>query len=123
MQPELRRLLLEIWPALTAGGTVVVAGEPVRRDPLALARWYADQNITCGVLPTALGEQVLRLPVADQPPLRHLLLGGEALRTRPRPEAPYETVNIYGPTETTVLCVADTVAPGAGGPSRTRART
>ncbi|MFJ2870923.1 MupA/Atu3671 family FMN-dependent luciferase-like monooxygenase [Streptomyces sp. NPDC087298] len=108
--------LLEIWPALTAGGTVVVAGEPVRRDPLALARWYADQNITCGVLPTALGEQVLRLPVADQPPLRHLLLGGEALRTRPRPEAPYETVNIYGPTETTVLCVADTVAPGAGGP-------
>ncbi|MEU2667434.1 MupA/Atu3671 family FMN-dependent luciferase-like monooxygenase [Streptomyces sp. NPDC007164] len=108
--------LLEIWPALTAGGTIVVAGEPVRRDPLALARWYADQDIALSVLPTALGEQVLRLPVADQPPLRHLLLGGEALRSRPRPEAPYETVNIYGPTETTVLCVVDTVSPGAGGP-------
>ncbi|MEL5956203.1 MupA/Atu3671 family FMN-dependent luciferase-like monooxygenase [Streptomyces sp. CLV115] len=108
--------LLEIWPALTAGGTVVVAGEPVRRDPLALARWYADQGIDFSVLPTALGTEVLRLPVADQPPLRHLLLGGEALRSRPRPEAPYETVNIYGPTETTVLCVADTVSSGAGGP-------
>ncbi|MFD7617977.1 MupA/Atu3671 family FMN-dependent luciferase-like monooxygenase [Streptomyces sp. NPDC059802] len=108
--------LLEIWPALTAGGTIVVAGEAVRRDPLALARWYADQGIAFSVLPTALGEQLLRLPVADQPPLRHLLLGGEALRSRPGPEAPYETVNIYGPTETTVLCVVDTVSPGADGP-------
>ncbi|MFB6818490.1 MupA/Atu3671 family FMN-dependent luciferase-like monooxygenase [Streptomyces sp. NPDC056347] len=106
--------LLEIWPALTAGGTVVVAGEPVRRDPLALARWYADRDISFSILPTALGEQVLRLPVADQPPLRHLLLGGEALRVRPRPEAAYETVNVYGPTETTVLCVVDTVGPGPG---------
>ncbi|MFE6663202.1 MupA/Atu3671 family FMN-dependent luciferase-like monooxygenase [Streptomyces sp. NPDC057697] len=109
--------LLEIWPALTAGGTVVVAGEPVRRDPLALARWYADQDISFGFLPTALGEQLLRLPAADQPPLRHLLLGGEALRLRPSPAAPYETVNVYGPTETTVLCVADTVAPRAEGPA------
>ncbi|MGW2085571.1 MupA/Atu3671 family FMN-dependent luciferase-like monooxygenase [Streptomyces sp. NPDC001880] len=108
--------LLEIWPALTAGGTVVVAGEPVRRDPLALARWYADQDIAFSILPTALGEQVLRLPVADQPPLRHLLLGGEALRSRPRPEAPYETLNVYGPTEATVLCVVGTVSPGADGP-------
>ncbi|MFF9348188.1 MupA/Atu3671 family FMN-dependent luciferase-like monooxygenase [Streptomyces sp. NPDC014734] len=108
--------LLEIWPALTAGGTLVVAGEAIRRDPLALARWYADQDIAFSILPTALGEQVLRLPVADQPPLRQLLLGGEALRSRPRPEAPYETVNVYGPTETTVLCVVGTVAPGADGP-------
>ncbi|MCX4770330.1 MupA/Atu3671 family FMN-dependent luciferase-like monooxygenase [Streptomyces sp. NBC_01285] len=108
--------LLEIWPALTAGGTIVVAGEPVRRDPLALARWYADQDISFSILPTALGEQVLRLPAADQPPLRHLLLGGEALRSRPRPEAPYETLNIYGPTETTVLCVVGTVPPRADGP-------
>ncbi|MGW9120340.1 MupA/Atu3671 family FMN-dependent luciferase-like monooxygenase [Streptomyces sp. NPDC055663] len=108
--------LLEIWPALTAGGTIVVAGEPIRRDPLALARWYADHDISFSVLPTALGEQVLRLPVADQPPLRHLLLGGEALRSRPRAEAPYEALNVYGPTETTVLCVVDTVSPRADGP-------
>ncbi|MER5742319.1 MupA/Atu3671 family FMN-dependent luciferase-like monooxygenase [Streptomyces sp. NPDC002225] len=106
--------LVEIWPALTAGSTLVVADERVRRDPLALARWYADRKISFSILPTALGEEVLRLPAADQPPLRHLLLGGEALRTRPRPEAPYETVNVYGPTETTVLCVAGTVAPGPG---------
>ncbi|WEH38919.1 MupA/Atu3671 family FMN-dependent luciferase-like monooxygenase [Streptomyces sp. AM 2-1-1] len=105
--------LLEIWPALTAGGTVVIAGEDVRKDPLALARWYADQGIAFSIVPTALGHEVLRLPAADQPPLRHLVLGGEQMRTRPRPEAPYEAVNVYGPTEATVLCVSETVAPGS----------
>ncbi|MGW3263997.1 MupA/Atu3671 family FMN-dependent luciferase-like monooxygenase [Streptomyces sp. NPDC001056] len=108
--------LLELWPALTAGASVAVADDEVRRDPRDLARWYAAQRVTVAFLPTALGEQVLRLPAEDQPPLRVLMLGGEALRTRPRPEAPYETVNIYGPTETTVLCTTDTVAPDGEGP-------
>ncbi|MET9394537.1 MupA/Atu3671 family FMN-dependent luciferase-like monooxygenase [Streptomyces sp. NPDC006624] len=103
--------VLEIWPALTAGASVTVADEEVRRDPLALARWYTGQRVTFSLLPTALGEQVLRLPAAEQPTLRHLLLGGDVLRTRPRPEAPYETVNVYGPTEVTVLCTTETVAP------------
>ncbi|MFE7274972.1 MupA/Atu3671 family FMN-dependent luciferase-like monooxygenase [Streptomyces sp. NPDC057623] len=102
--------IMEIWPALTAGASVTIADEDVRRDQLALARWYTDQGVTFSVLPTALGEQLLRLPPGDQPPLRHLLLGGDVLRTRPRPEAPYETVNVYGPTEITVLCTTQTVS-------------
>ncbi|MFG2133721.1 MupA/Atu3671 family FMN-dependent luciferase-like monooxygenase [Streptomyces sp. NPDC048751] len=107
--------ILEIWPALTAGASITIADEDLRRDPPALARWYAEQAVTFSILPTALGEQVLRLPPADQPPLRHLLLGGDVLRTRPRPEAPYETVNVYGPTEVTVLCTVETVTPEGTG--------
>ncbi|WP_448316599.1 MupA/Atu3671 family FMN-dependent luciferase-like monooxygenase [Streptomyces sp. CO7] len=107
--------LLELWPALTAGASVAVADDEVRRDPRELARWYAERGVTVAFLPTALGEQVLRLPAAEQPPLRVLMLGGEALRVRPRPEAPYETVNVYGPTETTVLCTVDTVTADGGG--------
>ncbi|MFH0518385.1 MupA/Atu3671 family FMN-dependent luciferase-like monooxygenase [Streptomyces sp. M41] len=110
--------VLEIWPALTAGASITIAGEELRRDPLALARWYAEQGVTFSILPTALGEQFLRLPAGDQPPLRHLLLGGDVLRTRPRPEAPYETVNVYGPTEVTVLCTAQTVTPQDADPAR-----
>ncbi|KUL21275.1 non-ribosomal peptide synthetase [Streptomyces regalis] len=110
--------LLEIWPALTAGASVAIADEELRRDPLALARWYGEQGVTFSILPTALGEQLLRLPPGDQPPLRHLLLGGDVLRTRPRPEARYETVNVYGPTEVTVLCTTQTVAPQCPDPAR-----
>ncbi|MEJ8672447.1 AMP-binding protein [Streptomyces sp. MS1.AVA.1] len=61
---------------------------------------------------------MLRLPSHEQPHLRHLLLGGDVLRTRPRPEAPYETVNVYGPTETTVLCTTETVAAHSDDPAR-----
>ncbi|MEW2032372.1 MupA/Atu3671 family FMN-dependent luciferase-like monooxygenase [Streptomyces roseifaciens] len=105
--------VMEIWPALTAGASVTVAGDAVRKDPLALARWYAAQGVTFTILPTALGETVLQLAPGDQPPLRHLLLGGDVMRTRPRPGTPYEVVNVYGPTEVTVLCTVETVDPGA----------
>lgn len=67
--------LLELWPALTAGASVAVADDAVRRDPRDLARWYAAHRVTVAFLPTALGEQVLRLPAGDQPPLRVLMLG------------------------------------------------
>ncbi|MGW1071664.1 MupA/Atu3671 family FMN-dependent luciferase-like monooxygenase [Streptomyces sp. NPDC002537] len=108
--------VMEIWPALTTGASVAVAeDDAVRKDPLALARWYRKQNVTFSVLPTALAETVLELAPDDQPPLRHLLLGGDVLRTRPRPGTPYETVNVYGPTEVTVLCTTETVAPDGHG--------
>ncbi|CAM5284486.1 MupA/Atu3671 family FMN-dependent luciferase-like monooxygenase [Streptomyces abikoensis] len=104
--------VLEVWPALTAGASLTVAGESVRKDPLALARWYAAQGVTLSILPTALGEALLQLPPEAQPPLRHLLMGGDVMRTRPRPGTPYEVANVYGPTEVTVLCTVETVAPG-----------
>ncbi|WP_435844903.1 MupA/Atu3671 family FMN-dependent luciferase-like monooxygenase [Streptomyces klenkii] len=106
--------VLEVWPALTAGASLTVAGDAVRKDPLALARWYAAQGVTFSILPTALGETLLQLAPDAQPPLRHLLMGGDVMRTRPRPGTPYEVANVYGPTEVTVLCTVETVAPGGG---------
>ncbi|MET8449518.1 MupA/Atu3671 family FMN-dependent luciferase-like monooxygenase [Streptomyces sp. NPDC005209] len=109
--------VLELWPALTVGACVVVPDDAVRRDALTLARWYTNKRVAFSILPTALGEAVVDLPVADQPSLRHLVVGGDVLRTHPRPGTPYELVNVYGPTEVTVLCTAHTVPaaePGTG---------
>jgi iturin family lipopeptide synthetase A len=107
--------VLETWGALTAGACVVVADEHTRLDTAALASWYARTGVTFSILPTALGEELLGLPTHRQPPLRHLLLGGDVLRVRPRPGLPYEVVNVYGPTETTVLVTAERVADAASG--------
>ncbi|MEV4925828.1 MupA/Atu3671 family FMN-dependent luciferase-like monooxygenase [Streptomyces roseoverticillatus] len=106
--------VLEVWPALTSGASLTVAGDAVRKDPLALARWYAAQGVTFSILPTALGETLLQLAPDAQPPLRHLLMGGDVMRTRPRPGTPYEVANVYGPTEVTVLCTVETVTPADG---------
>ncbi len=107
--------VLEIWPALTTGASLTVADDMIRADPLALARWYTSQQVTFSILPTSLAEAVLGLGPADQPPLRHLVAGGDVLRTRPRAGTPYELVNVYGPTEVTVLCTAGTVTPATPG--------
>ncbi|WP_051110543.1 MupA/Atu3671 family FMN-dependent luciferase-like monooxygenase [Longispora albida] len=103
--------VFETWPVLTAGGSLAIAGEHLRLDTKALARWYAEAGITFTLLPTALGEALLGLPAAGQPPLRHLTIGGDALRRRPAPGMPYTVTNLYGPTETTVLVTAATVGP------------
>jgi iturin family lipopeptide synthetase A len=107
--------VVEIWPALTAGASIVVADEFTRLDTRALARWYGENGVTFAILPTALGEELLGLPEDAQPPLRHLLVGGDVLRVRPRPGLPYEVVNVYGPTETTVLVTSERVADSATG--------
>ncbi|WP_227870520.1 AMP-binding protein, partial [Streptomyces otsuchiensis] len=115
--PSFDASVLETWPALTAGASVVVADDDARRDAKALARWYTDQRITFTMLPTALAETLLELAPADQPPLlRHCAAGGDVLRTRPRPGTGYEVVNIYGPTEVTVLCTHQGVPPAADQP-------
>ncbi|WP_035868735.1 non-ribosomal peptide synthetase [Kitasatospora cheerisanensis] len=103
--------LMEIWPTLTAGATLVVAADETRKDPLALARWYTVHGITFSFLTTAFGEALIGLDQRRQPPLRHLAVGGDVLRVRPHASAPYRVTNVYGPTEATVLCTVATVAP------------
>lgn len=103
--------VLEIWPALTAGASLAIPDEEVRSDPRVLARWYAATKVTYSLLPTPLGEAVMALEPRHQPPLRHLAVGGDALRARPRGDAPYQVTNIYGPTEATVVCAAAIVEP------------
>ncbi|MEY9940643.1 MupA/Atu3671 family FMN-dependent luciferase-like monooxygenase [Streptacidiphilus sp. MAP5-3] len=103
--------VLEVWPALTAGGTVVVADEADRLDTRSLAKWLGDKEISVSIVPTQLGAELLTLGDELQPAsLRHLLLGGEEMRRRPRAGLPYEVLNVYGPTETTVLVTTETVA-------------
>ncbi|MEV4630261.1 MupA/Atu3671 family FMN-dependent luciferase-like monooxygenase [Micromonospora sp. NPDC049523] len=102
--------VLEIWPTFMAGASLAIADDAVRLDSMALARWMRTAGVTVAMLPTPIGEGLLSLPVAAQPRLRHLAVGGQQLRVRPHPDLPYVLHNIYGPTETTVVVVVDVVA-------------
>ncbi|MGH3749162.1 MAG: non-ribosomal peptide synthetase, partial [Micromonosporaceae bacterium] len=108
--------VVEIWPALTAGASLAIADERTRLDPATLAAWFGDYDVTFTLLPTALGEAVMELPAAEQPPLRTMMVGGDVLRRRPPVAAPYQTVNAYGPTEATVLVSVEPVTPDGAGP-------
>ncbi|SDL05793.1 amino acid adenylation domain-containing protein [Nonomuraea maritima] len=92
----------DLFVPLAAGGVVMLAGEPDRRDPARLQRFCAEHGITWGCLPVSL------LPLLDPdglPAWRTLVTGAEA----PGPEqverwtaGGRRFLNYYGPTEATV---------------------
>ncbi|MFH8470763.1 amino acid adenylation domain-containing protein [Streptomyces sp. NPDC017991] len=94
----------EVWSALCRGACLCVAEPHLRRDPRALGRWVAAEELTACFFPTAVGERLFAeraLDGADR--LRHVLLGGERLTRLPAGPVPYRVLNGYGPSETTVF--------------------
>jgi amino acid adenylation domain-containing protein len=127
----------ELWPYLTAGGSVYLLDEETLLSTSKLWRSLDSNSITHCFLPTPLAETLLshldssdeQLPATTT--LRYLLTGGDKLARRPLKSLPFELVNHYGPTENTVvstfapvttLAHAASFAPPIGKPiSNTRA--
>ncbi len=103
--------VMDIWPALIAGGRVAVADNVTRTDPDLLAAWAGEQGVTIMFASTAMAELLITSQGAARLPLRVLEAGGDALRRRPDPELGFELVNGYGPTECTVYTTTSLVRP------------
>ena len=94
--------VMEIWPVLANGATLLIAPANTAKDPLALQRWILDARVTVSVLPTPLGEILLGMPWPDSTALRHVVLGGDRLHLPAQRSWPFQVTNGYGPTECTV---------------------
>lgn len=88
----------EIFPYLTAGASLHFISEELKLDIYRLNRYFEDNQITIGFLPTQICEQFMEL---DNRSLRTLLTGGDKLK-RYVP-GNYRLINNYGPTENTVV--------------------
>ena len=108
--------MLEIWPALTSGGTLVIPTEEQRLSPTALRDFLIAEGITVAFAPTVLVTELMTLPWPKSA-LRALLTGGDRLPARPPASLPFTLYNLYGPTEATVAATAAVVAPGDGVPT------
>lgn len=94
----------EIWPPLTAGGTLVISPPSLGKDPQALLAWWSRQSLDVCFLPTPIAELAFNERIHNEK-LRVLTVGGDRLRCRPT-EGSYRLVNNYGPTETTVVATS-----------------
>jgi amino acid adenylation domain-containing protein len=103
--------VLELWPYLVAGASVVIAPPEVRFVPSALSAWLDRAGITIATLVTPLCEAVLDAGVLAVPGLRLVHTGGDRLTRRPPPDADWVLVNNYGPTECTVAATSGPVGP------------
>jgi amino acid adenylation domain-containing protein len=96
----------ELWPYLTAGASVHMADDAIRRQPEALRDWLISQRISIAFVPTPLAERMVTLDWPSQLPLRILLTGGDTLHVYPPANLPFTFVNNYGPTECTVVATS-----------------
>jgi len=105
----------ETWPYLSRGACLYPVDSATRASPEALRGFLLERGITLAFAPTPLAEALLALEWPADAPLRVLLTGGDALRSRPRPDLPFALVNAYGPTETTVVATCGAVAADGEG--------
>jgi amino acid adenylation domain-containing protein len=96
----------EVWPCLSAGGTLVLADDETRSSALLLKQWLSDEQVSIGFVPTPLAELLIAMDWSAATKLRFLLTGGDTLHVFPRPELPFAVVNNYGPTECTVVATS-----------------
>jgi amino acid adenylation domain-containing protein len=102
----------EIFSALAAGATMVIASEEERRDPRELLDTLVRERITVAFLPVAVLELLAETVIARGPyplELRRVITAGEALRVTPAIRGLFRAIptaslqNQYGPTETHVV--------------------
>lgn len=101
----------ELWPYLTAGGSVHIPDDNTRRDPELFRDWLVAHAITIAFAPSPMAERLMLLDWPAGTALRVLLTGADILRHFPPASLPFTVVNNYGPTECTVVTTSGKVPP------------
>ncbi|MEY9968103.1 nonribosomal peptide synthetase DhbF [Streptacidiphilus sp. MAP12-16] len=103
--------VIEIWPVLSAGGTLCVVEQDMLDDAEALPDWIERTGLTVCFLPTPRLEVMIDRLAARPGALRFVYTGGDVMhRWLPR-GTPIRIVNAYGPTEFTVAATAFDLVP------------
>ena len=93
--------MMDLYPALTSGGTVYIIPEEMRLDLVKLGEYFNENKITHSIITTQVGRQFAE--EIDAKYLKHFFVGGEKLVPINPPKG-YAFHNAYGPTEGTVFC-------------------
>jgi amino acid adenylation domain-containing protein len=99
----------EIWPYITAGGSIYFPDNETRISPEKLRDWLVSKEITISFIPTVLIEKMFLLDWDNKTALRIILTGGDKLNKYPLESNPFKVLNNYGPTENTVVTTSGQV--------------
>ena len=92
-------------PVLFAGGSVHIPPNDHLADPLRLAKWFDENEITDALVMTSTAQRVWAIaPTIES--LRTMRIAGERLTEWP-PATSYEVLNVYGTAEATVSTCAN----------------
>ena len=92
--------MMDMYPALTTGATVVIVGEDIRLNLPDLNNYFNEVGVTHSFMTTQVGCQFAMN--CDNHSLHHLSVGGEKILPLTPPKG-YKLHNGYGPTECTIF--------------------
>ena len=92
--------MMDMYPALTTGATVVIVGDDIRLNLPDLNAYFNEVGVTHSFMTTQVGCQFAMN--CDNHSLRHLSVGGEKILPLTPPTG-YKLHNAYGPTECTIF--------------------
>ena len=92
--------MMDMYPALTTGATVVIVGEDIRLNLPDLNAYFNEVGVTHSFMTTQVGCQFAMN--CDNHSLHHLSVGGEKILPLTPPKN-YKLHNGYGPTECTIF--------------------
>lgn len=103
--------VMEIFPALITGASLVIPTEDERKDANRLLDLMEKEKVYCTLIPPAL---LSVLPYRFLPDLKTLVVGGESTPAdaMERWKQGRRLVNAYGPTENTVVTTCSEVTEG-----------
>ena len=95
--------MMDIYCTLMNGASLYIIDESIRLDLEALHDYFERNGITNSFMTTQVGENYLEA-YPQSSSLRHLIMGGEKMRTVKMEGLSYKIHNGYGPSETTCGC-------------------
>jgi non-ribosomal peptide synthetase component F len=115
--PGASTTMLEVWPALLAGATVVIMDEAVAADPRRITPWLAAERISALVAGEKAMDALADSPIRADAALRLVMTDLEQARRYPA-DSHFRLVATYGPEECGLVCSAHPVARNErpGGP-------
>jgi amino acid adenylation domain-containing protein len=109
--PAFDASIWEIFGSLTAGATLDIMPENIRKSTRELWSWLVEHKITLIWLVTSLAVLALEENIPAGVRLRFLAVGGEMLPAAPAKIPPFPLYNFYGPTEATIVSSMAEVDP------------
>jgi amino acid adenylation domain-containing protein len=110
--PSFDASVMEVWPVLTAGSTIVIVETESRYNPTRLKTWLNENRIKLSFVPTIIADMLLSEPWLETTSVEYIFTGGDKLMRRPLEDFKPQFINHYGPTETTVIASFARIGPG-----------
>ena len=99
--------MVELYSALTCGGTLCIIPDAIRLDLGAICEFFDENQVTVSQMTTQVGRQfAMAYPGGS---LRDLMVGGEALVPVDPEKISFRLHNAYGPSECTLLATIQPV--------------